>query len=197
MNLSLFDIPEHESDVVMTPDWCAVDIIEYFKPSGRVLDPARGDGAFWRHMPGADWCEIREGRDFYAYGSPVDWIVTNPPYNILREFTRHSMTLAENIVFLIPITKVFSSFEGMKEIYEWGAPKTCLVYGTGTVLGFPLGFACGAVHFERGYKGGMSVEFRSPAGRAAGAGVRRCAPTTEKEANDQAQARRTGGVDCK
>lgn len=161
MQYRLFDTPEYDADVVMTPEWCARDVVEHFQPTGRVLDPCKGDGAFLKYMPGADWCEIREGRDFYKWETPVDWIISNPPYNILREWMRHSMTLAENIVYLIPVTKVFNSFAAMQELYEWGGPVEVLVYGTGSRLGFPLGFAVGAVHFRRGYRDGMRVQFRS------------------------------------
>jgi hypothetical protein len=161
MQYRLFDTPEHDSDVVMTPEWIARDVVQHFQPEGRVLDPCKGDGAFLKEMPGAEWCEIREGRDFYKWEKPMDWIVSNPPYNILREWMRHSMTLAENIVYLIPVTKVFNSFSGMQELYEWGGPVEVLVYGTGRVIGFPLGFAVGAVHFRRGYRDGMRVQFRS------------------------------------
>jgi len=51
------------NDVWMTPPPIAADIVNRFKPTGRILDPCRGDGAFWNVMPGAEWCEAREGRN--------------------------------------------------------------------------------------------------------------------------------------
>lgn len=39
-------------DVVYTPDWCARDMVEWFKPSGRVLEPCKGDGAIYKYLPG-------------------------------------------------------------------------------------------------------------------------------------------------
>jgi hypothetical protein len=66
MQETLFAREHDPSDVVYTPDWCASDMIDWFKPSGRVLDPCKGAGAFFDKMPdGAEWCEIREGRDFF------------------------------------------------------------------------------------------------------------------------------------
>lgn len=50
-----------DDDIVLTPDDVAADVVASFAPTGRVLDPCRGEGAFWNHMPGAEWCEVREG----------------------------------------------------------------------------------------------------------------------------------------
>ena len=56
-------------------------VVRHFAPVGRCLDPCRGDGAFHRLLPdGAQWCEIAEGRDFFSWGEPVDWVIGNPPY---------------------------------------------------------------------------------------------------------------------
>lgn len=120
--INLLNVPVL-SDVVYTPDDVARDIVAYFKPAGRVLEPAAGDGAFLSHMPGAEWCELEKGRDFFAWGEAVDWIVGNPPYSIFSEFMRHSMTVAKNIVFLIPINKAFNSSKMIKDIYQWGGDR--------------------------------------------------------------------------
>jgi hypothetical protein len=163
MNLSLPGMgveAAREDDVVLTPDDVARDIVAHFRPVGKVLDPCRGDGAFLRHMPGAEWCEIREGRDFFLWDTPVDWIVSNPPYSCFSDFLRHSFGVAENIVYLIPINKPFNSDRIMREIFAWGGIETILVIGPGAALNFPIGFCIGAVHFKRGYRGPMSVVFR-------------------------------------
>lgn len=62
----------HPNDVVLTPDKIAHDVVEHFRPSGRILDPCKGDGAFLKYMPGAEWCEVREGRSFFEWYDPVD-----------------------------------------------------------------------------------------------------------------------------
>lgn len=164
MNLSLPGL-ETESvlaaDIVMTPDAVARDVVEHFRPSGRVLDPCRGDGAFLKYMDGAEWCEIREGSDFYNWHSPVDWIVSNPPYSIFSDFLRHSFTVADNIVYLIPANKVFNSADLMREVWAWGGIREIYTIGGGRGIGFPIGFCVAAVHFQRGYKGGIAVTFRS------------------------------------
>ena len=164
MNLALPGM-ETESvradDIIYTPDDVAADVVKYFRPRGRVLDPCKGGGAFLKYMPGAEWCEIREGSDFYNWREPVDWIVSNPPYSIFSDFLRHSFTVAENIVYLIPVNKIFNSDRMMREVWEWGGVPTILVIGGGGSLGFPIGFAIGAVHFKKGYIGGTHVCFRS------------------------------------
>jgi hypothetical protein len=151
-----------EQDVVFTPEDVAIDVIKHFAPSGRILDPCKGDGAFYRNMPGAEWCEISEGRDFFEWKEPVDWIVSNPPYSIFSHFLRHSCAVAENIVYLIPINKPFNSDKMMREIYGWGGIKTIYVIGGGASLGFPIGFCIGAVHFLKGYEGCARIDFRKP-----------------------------------
>ena len=49
-----------------------------------VLEPFRGDGNFYNNLPACvrkDWCELREGKDFFDYVGPTpDTIITNPPF---------------------------------------------------------------------------------------------------------------------
>ena len=89
-----------EKDLVMTPEYLAKDIIEHFQPSGLVLDPARGTGAFYDNIDGLyphtkDWCELAEGRDFLDYKRDVDWIITNPPWSMMQQFLWHGMEIAD------------------------------------------------------------------------------------------------------
>lgn len=147
-------------DIVLTPPDVARDVVDHFRPSGRILDPCRGDGVFYDLMPGCDWCEIREGKDFFLWSEPVDWIVSNPPYSIFSDFLRHSFDVAENIVFLIPTNKVFNSDSMIRAIWKWGGVVEIYNISGGSALGFPIGFAIGAVHFKRGYKGDIRMTFR-------------------------------------
>lgn len=90
------------NDRVYTPPDLARDIVAHFKPSGRILEPAAGQGSFVQCMPGCDWCEIDYNIDFFDATGHYDWIVTNPPYSIFSEFLAHALRLADNIVFLCP-----------------------------------------------------------------------------------------------
>lgn len=156
--INLLNVPV-ASDVVYTPNAIARDIVAHFRPTGRVLEPAAGDGAFLRYMPNAEWCELEKGRDFFAWTERVDWIVSNPPYSIFAEFLRHSFTIADNIVYLIPANKPFNSHVLLQDIYRWGGIRHCMVIGRGASLNLQIGFAVAAYHFQRGYTGGMTVSF--------------------------------------
>lgn len=147
-------------DVVYTPDWCAADMVRYFKPSGRILEPCRGGGSFMRALPpDAFWCEIAEGRDFFAWSEPVDWIITNPPYSLTREFLRHGISLSDNVVFLLPAKNIFSGYGTLRESAGWGGLAAIRWYGTGARLNFPMGNAIAAMHWRRGHSGSIAETF--------------------------------------
>ena len=147
------------NDIWMTPDNIAADMVNHFGATGRRLEPCKGDGAFVRAMPGCDWCEVREGRDFFAWQAPVDWIVSNPPYSIFTDFHAHAMKIAENIVWLIPLHKPFGSWPRMSELRKWGWMKEIRIYGRSRDYGLDVGFVCGAIHFQRGWEGDTAWSF--------------------------------------
>jgi hypothetical protein len=155
----LLQIALDKKDVVYTPDWVARDMVEFFKPSGRILEPAAGDGAFLKYLPGADWCEIERGRDFYAVNEHYDWIFGNPPYNIYWQWFIHSLEIASNVVYLLPTGKPFISQRSMDAIREYGGIKCLRVYGGGHALNFPFGFSIAAFHFQKDYHGPMEISF--------------------------------------
>jgi hypothetical protein len=142
------------NDVVMTPLHLAKRIVDHFQPKGRILEPCRGAGHFHRFMPGADWCEITEGRNFFDWKNRVDWIVTNPPWSQIRPFLQHSMSLADDIVFLMTVNHVWTKAR-IRDIYSSGfaIKEICLVEMPPE---FPQsGFQLGAIHISRGWKGDM------------------------------------------
>lgn len=141
-------------DAVWTPDWCAADMVDHFRPDGHILEPCRGGGAFMRHLPaGTAWCEITEGRDFFAWSDPVDWIMTNPPYSLTRQFLRHAIAVAKNIAFLLPARNIFSGYGTVRECAGWGGMAAIRWYGTGSRLGFPMGNAIAAIHWQKNHQG--------------------------------------------
>lgn len=154
---------EKMGDVVYTPAWAAEDMIRHFRPSGRVLDPCKGAGVFLDYLPaGSEWCEITHGRDFFEWTQPVDWVVSNPPYSLTRPWFKHSYTVADHLLYLVPLRNVFSGYGFVREIYEFGGIREIRLYGTGGKLGFPMGNAVGAMHIERGYVGAASFSFYEP-----------------------------------
>lgn len=154
----LFQIALDPCDVVYTPDWVARDMVQYFQPSGKILEPCCGDGVFLRHLP-ADtlWCEIENGRDFFAWHERVDWCFGNPPYAQFSEWLNHSMMVSNDICYLIPANKAFNSYSMLKRVAEWGGMPSIRVYGTGSQMGFPIGYAVAAVHYQRGYTGATMI----------------------------------------
>lgn len=158
---SMFNDHFQERDIVYTPDDVVKDMVSFFPLSGKCLDPCRGHGAFWDRLPdGSDWCEIKDGKDFFDYDLQVDWIIGNPPYSIFVDFLKHSFELAKNVVYILPTNKVFQSFSVMDEIDRYGGIKAVLVYGGGQRVGFPFGFSVGAFHFKKDYVGGSLIIFR-------------------------------------
>ena len=152
----LLQIPLDLGDVVYTPDWVARDMVEFFKPSGRILEPCKGDGVFLKYLPPhTEWCEIQEGRDFFAWSEPVDWIISNPPYRTFDDFLTHGYRVARNCVWLVPLKNFFTAHLRILRAWEYGWLKNMRIYGTGGRLGFPMGNSIGALHFQRGYTGPM------------------------------------------
>ena len=143
-------------DVVMTPPETAIKILNHFKPTGIILEPCRGDGAFYNAMEGdKHWCEISEGKDFMEWNwiNKVDWIITNPPYSIYDMFLEKAMSVAENIVFFVPFSKLFKSKSNDIMVKNYGDIKEIVNMGTGQQHGFNMGFVVGCIHFKKNYKG--------------------------------------------
>lgn len=85
------------NDKCMTPPHVAQQLIDLLpiELHARILDPFKGNGAFYDWLPTKEWCEIDEGRDFFDYNKPVDWIVSNPPYSIFDAVLDHSFDIPE------------------------------------------------------------------------------------------------------
>jgi hypothetical protein len=142
------------SDVYYTPDEIAHKIVMHFSPTGKCLEPFCGNNAFLKFLPEqSDWCEITKGRNFFDFNKPVDWIVTNPPFSNLTQVFEHSFRISNNCVFLVPISKYWSSNPRLKLAREYGGLKEILHVGTGRQIGFDIGFPFAALHFAKGYSG--------------------------------------------
>jgi hypothetical protein len=152
----MFMQPNNPSDVVYTPKRVAIDLINTFKPTGKILEPCMGEGAIFDNFPKTEelfWCEIEKGVDFFSFSQEMDWIITNPPYSILTKFLDHSLHIAKNVVFLVPLHNYFRSGKLMELGYRYGWMKHIRWYGSGRSIGFEMGNPVGAIHFERGYYG--------------------------------------------
>ena len=140
-------------DIWMTPPDLAQSIVNHFVCSGTFLDPARGDGAFYNAYPGdKDWCEVSEGRDFLTWTTPANWIVTNPPWSIIRKFLKKAYELGDNVVFLMPVYHIFTSARYRDMIQAgFGIKEICMVKPPDN---FPvMGFVIAAIHLQKGWTG--------------------------------------------
>ena len=139
-------------DVVQTPPEMAQRLVRHFKPQGHVLEPCCGKGHFLKVMPGASWCELSKGRDFFDWDQEVDWIVTNPPWSKIRPFLGHAMTVADHIVFLMTVNHAWTKAR-LRDVKEagFGIKEIALLE---MPLTFPQsGFQLGAVYYARGWDG--------------------------------------------
>jgi hypothetical protein len=150
--------PEH--DIVMTPPALAKRIVTHFAPSGLVLDPCRGDGAFFNAFPktcSRDWCEINKGRDFFTYDNHVDWIVTNHPWSLTREWLVKCMEVADNVVLLSTLTH-FVTKRRLRDIKERGFGLVEFLCVPTPPKPWPAsGFQLVAMRLTRGYSGNLAV----------------------------------------
>lgn len=153
-----FEKPVDPKDVVFTPMHVSLQIINFLKPTGTILDPCKGNGSFYDQLPEERmYCEVKEGSNFFDFKKPVDWIIGNPPYSLFQEFLTHSFDLANNVSFLVPTNKVFQRQLIMEMINKYGGIKSLIVFGAGVKIGFPFGFSTGNFHFEKNYKGKTEI----------------------------------------
>ena len=144
-----------KNDKIYTPLPIAKQVIDNFGLYGKVLDPFKGGGAFYDQLPYyvvKDWCEIDEGKDFFDYNEKVDWIISNPPYSILDEVLEHSFEIADNVVYLVPMSKIFTSLKRIRNILNYGNIREIHIISAGR-CGFPFGFPACAIWFQKDYDG--------------------------------------------
>lgn len=159
---------------IYTPDPLAAAIVSHFKPSGRICEPCKGGGAFVRAMPGCEWFEIEEGRDFLQADGQWDWIVTNPPWKDTGAFLQKSMKHADNIVFLCWLTAMLTKARNrMVQEAGFGVVEMLLV-PTPPPPWPQSGFQLAATWVRRGWQG--SAAFSSLNDQAL-----RSAPTADVE----------------
>ena len=145
------------NDEVQTPYPLAKKIVSHFNPSGRILEPCKGEGNFIRALPHwAEWCEQKEGKDFLLFQDKVDWIITNPPWSQIRLFLNHAMKISNNVVFLMTVNHLWTKARlrdirsaefGIREIFLIDTPKE---FGAS-------GFQLAAIHLQKSYAGDIKL----------------------------------------
>lgn len=94
---------QKDPTIVMTKPEMAKYIIGEIKiPEGSsVMEPCRGDGAFYDNFPEGGvkyWCEINDGVDFLDCKQRVDYIISNPPFvprKLFWQFQLKAMELCD------------------------------------------------------------------------------------------------------
>ena len=148
------------NDDILTPVEISKEIINKFNLYGIVLDPFKGKGSFYNQFPDnieKDWCEIKENKDFFKYNKKVDWIISNPPYSIFDKVLEHSFEIADNIVYLVPLSKVVSSMGRIRKIKRYGGVPYIYILSA-SKCGFPFGFPVCAIYFKKDYKDETKIE---------------------------------------
>ncbi len=146
------------ADKVYTPQFIVDEVLDIFLPkvskTSPILEPFKGEGAFYDmlHEYDRSWCEIDEGVDFFEYKGEVEWIITNPPYSIFKEVLPKMLSVADNIVMVIPVNKLLSSMPRLMDIDRAGFYINHIHYlGSGRQLKFPFGFPVAAVYICKGF----------------------------------------------
>lgn len=148
--------PTGGNDRVWTPAPLARAIVAHFKPVGRILEPCRGAGAFTDAMPGCDWCEIDDGRDFLTVTGKWDWVVTNPPWSHFRPFLAKAMAVSDNVVFLALLNAWFMRAR-VRDVANAGFGLVeALMLDTPPKPWPQTGFQLAAVYAKRGHTGPMA-----------------------------------------
>lgn len=148
------------NDLIYTPPKLAKAIVEHFNPSGLILEPCKGQGAFTKIFKkrglNYKWCEIERGRDFLTYSTKhkFDWIITNPPFSKISLFLQKSCELsADNIVFLIYLTAITTSGKlNILKKYSYAIQEIAFINNQKKVQQYgwkQSGFALTAIHFKR------------------------------------------------
>lgn len=147
-------------DRVMTPHALAVQLVAQVRPSGLILEPCAGNGNFVRALrPYGEvrWCEKDLGQDFFAWTTPVDWIVTNPPWSAFRAFLQHAIEVADHIAFMATVNHWWTSRRvALLQTAGFGYERLVLFERPDTFP--PTGFQLGMMVISRGYGGPLQIE---------------------------------------
>ena len=93
---------ESPNDIFITPvDLCkkAISMIDY--NDGDIwLDPFKNTGNYYNNFPTEkkEWCEILDNKDFFEYKSETDIICSNPPYSMLDDVIKKSISLNPRVI---------------------------------------------------------------------------------------------------
>lgn len=125
-----------EDDFYPTPKWCldglfniidlgALELLGY-----NFFEPCKGSGAIYDYFRQdlSDYCSLHEGKDYlkitYEH-DPNKVIITNPPFNIARQFLEKSLSEADVVIYLLRLN--FLGSGERFELFTTNAPDRAVV----------------------------------------------------------------------
>jgi len=136
------------NDVFFTPEPLAIELIAAvdIEPSDSILDPFKGEGAFFGNFPPCafkDWAEITEGRDFFSESRRFDWLISNPPFSLMSKVLLKTCALSiKGFAYIIPAHSL--SYRRIKECESFGFYLSKTIYfqnPSAWGMGFQMMFA--------------------------------------------------------
>ena len=107
-------------------------------------------------LTGAKYQKVRI---FFDYTKKVDWIITNPPWSKITPFLKHSLEIAENVVFLVTVNHMWTECR-IRAIRDAGfkIKEILLIDWPDKSYGFPKsGFQLGVIHIKRKWNGKTTI----------------------------------------
>ena len=132
MTLEKFQILEKQMELMQTPPDTAKDIISYVSMqisyTDTVLEPFLGHGNIYKEILNKKfYCDTKDGIDFFDWDQKVDWAISNPPFQILRNgepenalilIINRLMNICNKGFFLLINHKLWSSLT-VKRLKDW------------------------------------------------------------------------------
>ena len=128
---------DNPKDIFLTPLNLAkshIDMIE-FKDDEIWYDPFKNTGNYYNQFPNDNkkWTEILDNKDFFTFNEKVDIICSNPPYSMIDNVLKKSITLNPRIIsYLIGVNNLtprrieymekagyFITKLHLLKVYEW------------------------------------------------------------------------------
>lgn len=123
----------------------------HFNDDDTLLAPFLENDEFYNNFPDyvqKDWCSLSQCKNFFNYQKNVEWIFGKPNLFSLDKILNKSFDISYNILFILPISRIFSTFKRVNSILEYGGIKQ--IYITS-------GEEC-VVWLQKGYKGDTKIQ---------------------------------------
>lgn len=148
-------------DSVYTPVSLALSLAKELRPSGVILEPCEGSGAFSQALEPFGTVitlEKDRGDDFGFWSEHVDWVITNPPWSNFRVFLSHALEVSDNVAFLATVNHWWTK-RRVSDVQRAGFGYRSLLLCDWPVEWPSSGFQLGMMHIAKGYQGPLHVNY--------------------------------------